>query len=105
MLADELAEAVANPRAISVVAGSVCRLSVNVLDFGFRFARCPERSVQRSDLFDRADANPVCFAQRTVDGAGLCYAQFCATDKRRAIRGVGISVTDKSNLGRGRMNC
>ena len=44
MLSDELAEAVANPRAIAVAAVPVCRLSVNVLDFGFRFARCPERS-------------------------------------------------------------
>src|SRR5205085_8264211 len=85
MLPDELTEPVANPRAIAVAAVPVYRLSVNVLDFGFRVARCPERSVQRSDFFHRADANPVGFAQSTIDGAGLGHPHFGTANERRDI--------------------
>src|SRR5881227_1684449 len=100
MLSDQLAETVANPRAIAVAAVPVYRLSVNVLDFGFGVVRCPERSVQRSDFFHRADANPVCFAQSTVDGAGLGHTHFRALHEGRHIGWIGIAVTDKSDGGR-----
>src|SRR5437867_4342119 len=81
MLADELAEPVANPRAIPVAAVSICRLRRGFPDFGFRFAWCLGRVSQRSDLFDRADANAVGFSKCSIHSASFRYAHFGAVQQ------------------------
>src|SRR5437868_10925518 len=99
MLADELAEPVAHPRAIAVVAASVYRLSRDLLDFGFRFASSWRRSGQRSDFFNRADANAVSLPQCAVDGSSFSDAHFGAVYEWRYIGWIGIPVADKSDRG------
>src|SRR5205823_11771323 len=96
MLPNELAEPVANPRAIAVAAVPVCRLRRNFLDFIFRFASSWQRSGQHADLFHRADPNAVGLPQSAVDGAGLGHTHFGTANERRDVRRIGVAVAYES---------
>jgi hypothetical protein len=51
---------------------------------------------ERSDLFDRADADAIGLAQCTIHCACLGHPHLGALDEKRNIGGVGIAIADES---------
>jgi hypothetical protein len=51
---------------------------------------------RRTDFLNRADADPVGFAQGAVDGARFCHPHFSTVDKERDIGRVSIAVAYES---------
>src|SRR5713226_2814508 len=90
MLADDLAEAVADLGA--AVAVPVGRLGRKLL----RLARGPCRLGNGPDLLSRTDADPVSFAEGTIDGTSLRHTHLCAVHQRRNVGRIGISVADET---------
>jgi hypothetical protein len=86
VLADELAEAVAN-----LWAGAV---SSYVL---WRTLLRWDRSA--TDLFDRADADSIGFAQSAIDGARFGNSHLGATHEWRNVGWIGVTITNKSSAG------
>jgi hypothetical protein len=82
MLADQLAETVAEARLAVVAIGAVIALMVWI-----------QRAGQGTKLLDRTEADAVGLAQGPVDGACLGDAQFAAVEPRRYIGRIGIPVT------------
>src|SRR5207245_5896739 len=76
MLADDLAEAVADLRAAIVSIGRL-RWELPCLPLRLR------RISSGSELLHRAQADPVCLAQGTVHGARLGHAHFGAANERK----------------------
>jgi len=97
VLADQLAEAVADFRATVVSILAIDRLGWKLL----RFARCRIRFGERADLLDRTDADTVGLAQRPVDRSGLGHPHLGAVYQRRDIGGIRIAVTDETFAGSG----
>jgi len=91
MLANELAEVIANSPSAVVPVGGLWR----------KFLRLGRgsRPLQGANLFDRADANSIRFSQRPIDGASFGNAHFGALDQVRNVGGVGIAITDKAATG------
>ena len=50
----------------------------------------------RTDLFDRADTDAVCFAQSAVDGASLGDAHLGAMDEEGDIGRIGVAIANKA---------
>ena len=89
VLADDLAETIADSRA-STVAIAIRILGRKLLDLGFE---------ARPDLLDRADADAVGLAQGTIDGSGFGHPHFGAADERGNVRGIGVTVADETPAG------
>jgi hypothetical protein len=86
-----LTEAIANPNAIRVsitlvpiVVVAVRGLRVKLLDLAVGLLPSRERH-HGSNLFDRADPDPVGLAQRAIDSTSLRYAQLRSVDERQDI--------------------
>src|SRR4051812_32939452 len=98
MLADELAEAIAYPRAVAVSV-PICVTAVAVHRLGRELARLLwfttrlRGAGQRRQFLNRANPDPVCLAQCAVNGPGLGNAHFRAAHKNGNIGRVGIAVT------------
>ena len=92
VLADELAEAIANfgPAVVSVLA--IDQLGRELL----RLPRGWNRFGKRADFLDRADSDAVGLAQGPVDRPSLSYPHFGAADQWRHIRRIGITVADEA---------
>jgi len=89
MLADDLAEAVADFRAAVVPVGGLRREVLRVPG---------ERSGvgKRTNPLDRADADAVGFAQGPVYSPGFGHPHLGAMDQGRDTGGIGITVTDEA---------
>ena len=92
MLADQLAEAVADLGAAVVSVFTVDRLGRDLL----RVARRRSGFTKRPDLLDRADADAVGLAQGAVDRPGFGHAHLGAVDQGRHVGWIGIAVTHKA---------
>ena len=92
MLADNLAESVAN-RATAVPVGG-CGGNFFDSDELARFG-------EGADFFDGTDSDPVGFAQSTVNGASLGDSHLGSLDEKGNIGGVGVAVADKAFAGSG----
>src|ERR1035437_4467825 len=98
MLANNLAKAVANLRPAMV--------SIGWLRRKFRgFSRGLRRLGEGSDFLSGTDANPIGLSQGTIHRPGFRNSHFCAMDKERDIRRIGVAVTDKAGGTLGRVNC
>ena len=89
MLADELAEAVADLGAAVI---AVHGLGRNLLRLPGGWGRFGERP----DLLDRTDADAVSLAEGPVDRPGFRHPHLGAVDQGRDIGGIGIPKTDES---------
>ncbi len=96
MLANDLAQAVTNPRAIPVSAIPVCRMCREFSGFAVRFAFRLGGARKRADLLDRADADAVRLPQRAIHRPGFGDAHFGAMYERGDIYGAGITVSHKT---------
>ena len=92
VLADQLAEAVADLGAAVVSVLAIDRLRRELL----RLPRRRNRFGKRADLLDRADADAVGLAQGPVDRPGLGHPHLGAMDQGRHIGGIGIAVADEA---------
>ena len=90
MLADDLAEAVADSGATIVPVG---RLRRELL----RFASGFERSGRSTDLLNRANPDAVGLAQSAIHGAGFGHAHFGTMDEGRDVGRISVAVADKSS--------
>ena len=92
MLADELAEAVADFGAAVVSVLAIDRLGRELL----RLPGGRSRFGKRADFLDRADADAVGLAQGPVDRPGLGHPHLGAVDQGRHIGRIGIAVADEA---------
>jgi len=84
VLADDLAETVADLRATAVP------IAVRVL-----WQNLLSRTRNCSDFLDRTDADAVRLAEGTIDGTSLGYAHLCPAHERRNIGGIRITVANE----------
>ena len=91
MLADELAEAVADFGA-AVVPVRRCRLGLELL----RLARRIAVSANETDLLDRADADAVGLAEGAIDCPCFGHSAFRRRGPERDIRGICITKPDEA---------
>ena len=90
VLADQKAELIAEPRlAVAISVGGM-----PVRRRGNRGGS--RRTRERTQLLDRAKADPVGLAQGAVDGASFGDAQLGAMHHGRNVGGIGIAVADKA---------
>src|SRR6202035_5322343 len=98
MLSNQLAETIAD-RATPVTV-SVFRLR-QLLGLRARSSLTSEGA----DLFYRADADSVGFAQGTVDGTSFGHAHFGTVNQGRNVRRIGITIANESLAITGLKNC
>ncbi len=101
LLADQLAEAVADLGATVVSVLSIDRLGWELL----RLPRGRSGFGKRPDFLDRADADAVGLAQGPVDRPGLGHTHLGAVDQGGDIGGIGIAVADEALAGSRFVNC
>ena len=92
MLADQLAEAVADLGAAVVSVPSIDRLGWEFL----RLAGGESRFGKGADFLDRADADAVGLPQGPVDRSSLGNTHLSAMDQRRDVGRIGIAVADET---------
>ena len=51
---------------------------------------------EASELFDRAQADPISLAESAIDGAGLRHAHLGAADQRRHIRWISVAIANEA---------
>jgi len=59
---------------------------------------------ERSELFDRAQADSVGFAEGAIDGPGLGDAHLGPADQRRDVRRIGVAIPDETARARSLVN-
>src|ERR1700758_5358497 len=94
MLANYLAETVANLRACAIP------IAIRLLwrkPFG--------RIRNRRHFLDRTDAYAISFAQSAIDGPSFGHAHFGAPDEQGNARRIGIAKTHEAFAGSGFVNC
>src|SRR5579864_4777065 len=100
MLTDELTQAVANAGAVAVsvsvanMAIAATAIGVFWLKFSYRTLRRAS-SIKGTDLFDRADADTVCFPQSSVDGSRLSHAHFGSMHEPGNVGRIGVTKSHK----------
>jgi hypothetical protein len=95
MLADDLAEAIADSRTIAIQAIAVRRLRREFPGRVVRLAFGLGRTAERSDLLDRANANAIRLPQRAINRASLSDAHLRTVNERKTLM-IGIAVTVKT---------
>src|SRR5579859_4084821 len=91
MLADELAEAIANGAAtVAVAIGGRLRKFLCFCRNRFRM------SIEGTNLFHRANADPVGLPQSAVDGARFGHTHLGAVYEERNVRGIRITVPNEA---------
>jgi hypothetical protein len=111
VLPNELAEAITNPRSISISISVMAMATIVVpnrlgweLTCLFRFTIRLNGTSERSDFLNRADANPIRFAQSAINSPSFGYAHLGAVHERRDIRWIGVTVANKA-LATWRLEC
>src|ERR1039458_6879726 len=94
MLADDLAESIANCTTPICVGGLGRQL--------LRLRRSLAKFSEGAYLLDGAEANPVSLAQGAIDRTCFGHAHFGTVDEERDIGRIGITITDKAGGGLGR---
>jgi hypothetical protein len=92
VLAYQLAQTVADPRAAIAIPSGLARLRWPPARLSQRFCI----AITNSEFLDRAEADAVGFAECPVYRTGLGHAHLGATNEERDIRGVGITVADEA---------
>src|ERR1019366_3045801 len=95
MLADELAQPVADPGTAVPIAVAIDGLRRELL----RLPRRRNSLGRRSDFLDRADADAIGFAQGTINGSCFSHPQFSTLYQSGYIRWFRVAITHEALAG------